>query len=298
MAALEALRQIDIAGLAVDVVIGAGHRNRARIEALCASTGFSVHVQTARIAELMAAADLSLGAGGSATWERCCVGLPSLVVAVADNQYQLVNDAASTGLLYAPRFESNATEVFASHVKALAGNPLLLRSMSTRGMQAVDGRGAARVVRAMGFTSVTVRRATTADSRNLFEWRNDPVIRAVSRSPAAIDWVTHSDWFDSVIRNPQRLLLVGERAGRPVGVVRFDLSGDAAEVSIYKVPGTAEPGVGFDLLLAAERWLGRERPDVHELIAEVLDNNRASHELFASSGYRRASTRYAKGIRS
>ena len=34
----------------------------------------------------MAKSDCSIGAGGTMTWERCFVGLPSLVVAVAENQ--------------------------------------------------------------------------------------------------------------------------------------------------------------------------------------------------------------------
>jgi UDP-2,4-diacetamido-2,4,6-trideoxy-beta-L-altropyranose hydrolase len=46
----------------------------------------------------MANADLSIGAGGSSTWERCCMGLPSLVVAVAKNQLQAAKDISKAGL--------------------------------------------------------------------------------------------------------------------------------------------------------------------------------------------------------
>ena len=38
------------------------------------------------MAEIMSAADLSIGGGGSTAWERCCLGLPSLLIAIADNQ--------------------------------------------------------------------------------------------------------------------------------------------------------------------------------------------------------------------
>jgi UDP-2,4-diacetamido-2,4,6-trideoxy-beta-L-altropyranose hydrolase len=71
-----------------DVVIGSGNRQLARLRSRCEQSGgrWLLHVQTERMAELMAAADLTLGAGGSSHWERCLLGLPALVVTVAANQ--------------------------------------------------------------------------------------------------------------------------------------------------------------------------------------------------------------------
>jgi len=163
-------------------------------------------------------------------------------------------------------------------------------------MKLVDGRGARRVIRAMGVSALLVRSATRTDSARLFEWRNHPEIRAVSRCPDVIDWRTHAAWFESVVANPQRPLLIGERAGATVGVVRFDITSDRAEVSIYKVPGPSEPETGQELLAAAENWLVREYPAVRVLTAEVLGDNQASHGLFAAAGYSRSATRYTKRI--
>jgi UDP-2,4-diacetamido-2,4,6-trideoxy-beta-L-altropyranose hydrolase len=93
--AIDALSGLDIQGAEVDVVIGAQHPYRAEIEQACTTQGYACHVQTSRMAELMAAADLAIGAGGSATWERCCLGLPSLLIAFADNQIDISKDLAS-----------------------------------------------------------------------------------------------------------------------------------------------------------------------------------------------------------
>lgn len=62
--AIEALAHIGGYDLHVDVVIGAQHPCREQIETESAQYGFTCHVQTARMAELMAAADLAIGAGG------------------------------------------------------------------------------------------------------------------------------------------------------------------------------------------------------------------------------------------
>lgn len=47
-------------------------------------TAVKVNVQD--MAKLMANSDLAIGAGGSTSWERCCLGLPSLIGVIADNQ--------------------------------------------------------------------------------------------------------------------------------------------------------------------------------------------------------------------
>ncbi len=96
--AMEALYEIDIPQLYVDVVIGAQHPCREQIKAACVQHGFICHVQTGKMAELMAAADLAIGAGGSATWERCCMGLPSIVLVLAENQSKAAKDLEMAGV--------------------------------------------------------------------------------------------------------------------------------------------------------------------------------------------------------
>lgn len=84
----------------VDVVIGSQHPNRCELESACADLGFSLHVQTQRMAELMAAADLSVGASGSANWERCCLGLPAIVVVAADHQRAIADGLTAAGAVW------------------------------------------------------------------------------------------------------------------------------------------------------------------------------------------------------
>ena len=82
---------------AVDVVVPAGHPHVAAIDAACRRDGFDCHVQSDRMADLMAAADVSVGAAGTMLWERCSVGLPALALAVAANQVAGLAAAARGG---------------------------------------------------------------------------------------------------------------------------------------------------------------------------------------------------------
>ena len=291
--ALEALSRID-APRNVDVVIGAEHPHRATIEKLCADRGYQLHVQTSRMAELMAAADLAVGAGGSATWERCCLGLPSLVVSVAANQDRLVHDGALAGTVYAPEGVLSSPDDLARHIRAFMDNPLLRESMSRKGMEIVDGRGVDRVLPALGLGRVTMRPAVIADSDNLFVWRNHPSIRGVSRSQKPLEREAHERWLGGSLSDSSRVLLIGECRGQPVGVVRFDIQEAVAEVSIYVVPGQERGGFGAELLAAAEAWLGSHRSAVREVSAEVLSANQPSHRLFRGAGYQLESTLYRK----
>jgi UDP-2,4-diacetamido-2,4,6-trideoxy-beta-L-altropyranose hydrolase len=79
-------------------------------------------------------------------------------------------------------------------------------------------------------------------------------------------------WFASVLTSADRCLLIGQREGLPFGVVRFDMRGEEAEVSIYLVPGAKVCGLGRGLLRSAERWLIENRPAVERIRAHVMED--------------------------
>lgn len=133
-------------GMQVDVVIGAQHPYRAQIEAMCATQGYLCHVQTPRMAELMAAADLAIGAGGSATWERCCLGLPALLVALADNQVDIAKALDSIGAcIYLGTKEAANTLTIQRAITNLSDMHDQLETISQRAFSLVDGIGVGRV---------------------------------------------------------------------------------------------------------------------------------------------------------
>jgi UDP-2,4-diacetamido-2,4,6-trideoxy-beta-L-altropyranose hydrolase len=281
---LEALTTVS-AALPVEVIIGAQHPYREQIQHECARVGYTCYVQTARMAELMAEADLAIGAGGTAMWERCCLGLPSIVLCVADNQRKQIVDAAESGLLYTLTSANNLLEMIGHHINSLLENPTLLKLISNTGMKMVDGKGATRAVRAMSIGDIEIRQATKCDSQYLFEWRNHPTIRAASKSDVTIAWEDHQRWLDMVVNDRDRELLIGISDNKPIGVVRFDKKGDVAEVSIYLVPDGEFFGQGRNLLLAAECWLKANRSDIKSILASVLTRNEASKNLFLDSNY-------------
>lgn len=294
---LEALDVVRCDALEIDVVIGVSQPARAQIEAWCAArSGARCHVQAANMAQLFAAADLAVGAGGTTTWERCSVGLPTLALCLADNQRELLEQGGRHGFVCAPEGIAADVEAIALHLRALLGNEGLRHHLSCTGMDLVDGGGAHRVVAALSSTNVRLRTATSADAGTLYAWRNHPRVRAVSRNTADFAYDEHLRWMDKVLNDPQRHLLIGERDGEPVGVLRFDVADDEAEVSIYLAPDRIGSGDGAALLRAGEEWLRAERPAVQRLNAWVNAGNVASERLFERCGFDRQATQYIKRI--
>ncbi|MFG6531415.1 MULTISPECIES: UDP-2,4-diacetamido-2,4,6-trideoxy-beta-L-altropyranose hydrolase [unclassified Sulfitobacter] len=110
---LRALKDADLAeALRISVVMGSRAPALERVRALAADMPWptEVLVDVRDMAALMTDADLAIGAGGSTTWERCCLGLPSIIVETAANQagavaaMEYAGAALGTGPLFAPDF--------------------------------------------------------------------------------------------------------------------------------------------------------------------------------------------------
>lgn len=97
---LEALMEMKLPGVEVDVVVGYSNPNRTRIQEMCARLpGATYHCQVSNMAELIAHSDLGVGAGGSGMWERCYLGLPTVTVVFAENQVRTTEDVAAEGAI-------------------------------------------------------------------------------------------------------------------------------------------------------------------------------------------------------
>lgn len=148
---LRALQGADLPGdLRITVVMGprapALEHVRALARELPRPTEVAVDVND--MADLMASADLAIGAAGSTTWERCALGLPTIIVQIADNQAGIARalsdagGALNPGPLNAPKFAQNLQA-------ALAEAPSQLGVMTARVADICDGDGTARVVAAL-----------------------------------------------------------------------------------------------------------------------------------------------------
>tara|TARA_B100000945_G_C20402785_1_gene608280 strand:- start:300 stop:1349 length:1050 start_codon:yes stop_codon:yes gene_type:complete len=153
--ALEALSTPLLSHLKVDLAIGINNPHRKKIEFQVSSRKRTrLHVQIENISELMACSDLALGAGGSTTWERMCVGLPSIVFALADNQLPASKALYRDGFI---RYIDGRGEISVKQLQNIIldyiNHPQERFQHSIKGMQLVDGQGVKQVKEIM-FTNL------------------------------------------------------------------------------------------------------------------------------------------------
>lgn len=292
--ALEAVARAGLDRLAVDVVIGSDHPHREAIETHCVGLGgHRVHIDVTNVAEFLLPADLAIGASGVMNWERAALGVPAIVTSAAENQHIVARDlAAERASIYLGGAGEWRTQTLTALLQALHGTPTLLRALATRAAALTDGDGARRVAARLLPPPIALRRATSADCDTLHAWRNAEESRRHSGDSAPIPLEQHRTWFTRVVDDPNVALLVGERGGRPVGVLRYDVSGATATVSVYLAPGVHGQGLGTALIRAGTRWLHQQRPDVRHLEARIRGDNARSLDAFANAGYRAGSHVY------
>jgi UDP-2,4-diacetamido-2,4,6-trideoxy-beta-L-altropyranose hydrolase len=246
------------------------------------------------LAEFFAAYDLHIGAGGGASWERCCAAAPAIVLQTAANQSVVIDALIAAKAAICCR-SSDPEEIEVALKTALA-SVQLRHDLSHAAAQMVDGKGCVRVAAALLRSDLTVRPAESADGPMIHQWRNDVRTRSVSRDPDAIDLEQHLEWFAKSLLNPDRSMWIGMIGDIPVGLVRFDRLTEAQfEVSIFLDPDLHALGLGSPLLRAGEAALADTHPGSLEIHAETLPENTGSQAMFKREGYE-GSVRFVKRL--
>ena len=290
---LEALMDPELAHLSVDVVLGHQALHRQQIADLVGQRPFTtLHSQLPSLAGLIARADVAIGAGGSTTWERACLRLPSLVVASAANQVpfaEALHEAGHHQLLGCP--ETLSEEKIRSAVQARITDA----ASKDGGCDLTDGFGASRLALAVlgRKVAISLRPADSGDEALLLRWANDPQVRANSFSPDLISSSNHHDWFREGLANHCRLLLIASTSdGCPIGQIRFDLqppivlSGPAvAKVDFSLDRCIRGYGLAVELLRLGLQAMEQKWGSDIEVLAEVMTTNAASNACFSRAGF-------------
>jgi UDP-2,4-diacetamido-2,4,6-trideoxy-beta-L-altropyranose hydrolase len=285
-AAIEAIKPFASSLDSVTVVVGTANRNTTSIlEVSLGMPNCTLKIAPHELPELLRNADLAIGGGGTMTWERACLEVPTVAVGIAANQVAVLRRLFEYGgALGVEQMIEPDVDTLRDLISVAMKSPAMLTGMSRRAGTLVDGLGARRVAERLYQDPVAFRPASMADCDAMLGWRNHADVRAMSFDTNEISLADHRLWMQRTLSNPNRILLIAECAMRAVGVVRFDLSGDAATISLYRIPGTTDRRVG--LIRNASCWLQHNYSGVARIVAEVRSENVASYSAFLSAGYR------------
>lgn len=258
----------------------------------------NILIDQPNLASFFSKHDLQIGAGGGASWERCSAGAPSIAVILSDNQNMVIPALEELGAVVSAKL-ADVNGIVSSNQESkmevqlldnvlvnLINDPSKRRHLHETALGIVDGRGAQRVALHMFIDQLQLRLARMEDAATLFAWRNDPVTRGVSTSTHSFDYDSHLQWMVSSLANDKRTLLVASVGSQDVGSIRFDKSIDnSATVSLYTDPKMLGLGVGSRMLALGERYMLENVNNTSSFVAQVVDNNQVSRQMFLRNGY-------------
>ncbi|MGO4917078.1 UDP-2,4-diacetamido-2,4,6-trideoxy-beta-L-altropyranose hydrolase [Pseudogemmobacter sp. W21_MBD1_M6] len=246
-----------------------------------------VVVEVADMASLMASADLAIGGAGGTSWERCCLGLPSLLLVLADNQApaaRAMEDAKAAVLLGDIRADGWQDRL--CDAIARLSSPVGLEPLTRASIELVDGRGALKACRNIMVPAIFARRATAQDAERIFDWRTAGDAARYYRNAGTPKFPDHLAWLTAALTDERRILLILQTEDAPVAHVRFDRlkdDHDAASVGICISPDWRGKGLGPSILCAALSYARGE--GISRFDAEVHLANSASLKLFERCGF-------------
>ncbi len=293
------------ADISLDVVVGSAYEKITELTELIAARANSrLFVQTNEMASLMRQADLAIGAGGSSQWERALTHLPSLVVAVADNQQPGCEYLQHLGAIqYLGRVEQVSDELLLNAITNIIENKDLRQALAERAyaLMAIAQNdasssatqvlysGAEKVARKMSFLStlatLALRQAETADAELLFTWANDPYVRAMAFSKAPIAWATHLAWFEQKRQDASTDIWICEQFGQAVGQCRLNaITPLIGEIHLNLNPACRGLGLAAAMIAkACQASIARHQ--WQEIHAVVKLSNHASLRAFIRAGF-------------
>ena len=227
---LTALGTIDTEGLAIHVVMGAAMKERrSHLELAARGTSVAFHDALPTLAPLFATADLAIGAGGITTWERICMGVPSLVTTVASNQVPVTKALHEAGaVMWLGDSGNTDPETYRRQIAAA------LEGEIPKPPPLVDGHGAARAALAiLGAAAPPRLRPATVDDTAVFvgsdtgtcSWRDHYL-----EGPDV--WQVEMARFEADLDASDRMPVVVSSDETPVGAARLSRMADRAHAEL------------------------------------------------------------------
>jgi UDP-2,4-diacetamido-2,4,6-trideoxy-beta-L-altropyranose hydrolase len=109
-------------------------------------------VNVNNMSQLMEKSDVIIGAAGTTSWERCCMGIPTVGLCLAKNQENIYTALTEHEIIFPVKLENLKHEIITALI-SFHDNPIEAFNMGHRGANLVDGKGVSRVVKQLlGFS--------------------------------------------------------------------------------------------------------------------------------------------------
>ncbi len=149
---IQALQQVEVDGLEAEVVVGGSNPNYVELQDAVCGSRFPIRLKSnvASMPELMAWADVAIAGGGTTSWEMAFMGLPEIVLILADNQRPIAEQLDKIGVAKnLGWYRDISTAEITQAVNKLLLSVRTRTEMANRAQELVDGEGVDRVLTAL-----------------------------------------------------------------------------------------------------------------------------------------------------
>jgi UDP-2,4-diacetamido-2,4,6-trideoxy-beta-L-altropyranose hydrolase len=147
---LSALKYIDPNQIEVNVIVGGANPHIQSLQSICAELGQSVqlHLNVTDMPALMARSDLAISAGGGTCWELALMGIPALLIILAENQRPIIEELETLDVGVNLDWHNQLNpELIAAEITKILENRDRLTVMSQKALELVDGYGSDRAIK-------------------------------------------------------------------------------------------------------------------------------------------------------
>lgn len=289
---IDALRYVNLDNLEVTIVVGSSNPRydelRSRAAAQDQPKSIRVIHNASNMPQLMARADVAIANAGSTCYELAYMGLPALVLILADNQAAVAGELSKAGIatnlgLYT---DIDPAGIGTALFELCNDYPERLKQ-SKLGTGLIDGKGAERIIEAMREAdSVTrFRLALPADAEVLWRLANDAAVRKNSFSPAPISLPDHLAWFDARLESSDCRIWVIEVDDEIAAQIRYDrIDTEVAEIDFSVATDFRNRGLGTQALMLT-RTFACDELGVKRIRGIVINSNASSAQAFLKAGF-------------
>jgi UDP-2,4-diacetamido-2,4,6-trideoxy-beta-L-altropyranose hydrolase len=266
------------------LIVGEAYAHRASLMSCISSFGRTAEVlsncTSSQLAAIMGMCDVAVCSASGVSYEYLTVGGELYIVQTADNQKLMYQFLISEGLA----FDFGKYRVQASEV---------VRSTEIQA-RIFDGQAHHRIRKIfweLDFNlNVSIRRASSSDLHQLFEWTNDPEVRKQSFNSDLVKFEEHKAWFNKKMVDPLSVIYIFEVKRVAVAVVRFEI-GKNTVINYSLDKHHRGKGWGSLVLQRAILRFFEEHAAESTIIGYVKPGNAGSCRAFESAGFSRSETK-------
>ncbi|MGF1933568.1 MAG: UDP-2,4-diacetamido-2,4,6-trideoxy-beta-L-altropyranose hydrolase [Nostoc sp. ChiQUE02] len=285
---IQGLQLLSVNDLEVVVVVGGSNPHYEQLKLVSETSQLPIRLEknVTNMPGLMAWADLVVTAGGSTCWELAFMGLPSVILILAENQRAIAQKLDEMGVsIYLGWHQDVSAAEIASAVAHLLIAAHTRVEMTRRGQELVDAEGSKRVLRHLEAKLFKLRLVCQEDCRLLWEWSNDPEVRAVSFSTKPIAWENHVQWFQSRLDSFHYIIyIIVDINNLPVGMIRYELEGKEAIIAITIDQKFRHQGYGSNFIELGSEEISKSL-NILSIHAYIKPSNEISIKAFSRAGF-------------